>query len=582
MINEQNNTMMTQLFCTSEGVSYSEPNSIRTSKNIHQVYRYTIPSVNNIANIRFDPCSSAKEKVYIDNLQIVEHTWRSTKTYFIPLDYVEPLNAIENFKIEKNRIHFTSGTTDPQLKINLPDTPSTIIYTFHLYIFLLSILIVIVIFYLYSLYKTEKIDEIFKAKLILYTLFLFFTFFKVSYYDIHVNKFYPPDELAHLSYIDHISHHPGFIPKFETMRTLNNKEAGLYLSHPPFYYQLMLLSYDKKFSIMSDTNIQNFRKMNNIIFLLTFMLILYLSFNAQISILGHFTYLSVVTSIPMYAYSGASISNDNLAILGGLIFILGLKQMMQRNYSNLTYFILGLGIFISYFSKLTVAILIFFAFIFYFIYLFKDKKMFHMTKIQIGIILLFLIPIIYYQIHILLTYHSIMPTFNVTYPEQYLKSVFYTPENSRLHYTPLQWLARMEEYVIGGWFGIHSHHSFVKESFYGYLGLLLLHIFALISLFSKCPTGEVKLYCRLGKITLLSLIMVLVIQYIFSYKTHLSSGYMGGLQPRYLLPFMFSFAIMASLFVERFKQYFVFTIIITLICIHALYSDFFYFLQYYQ
>jgi len=72
------------------------------------------------------------------------------------------------------------------------------------------------------------------------------------------------------------------------------------------------------------------------------------------------------------------------------------------------------------------------------------------------------------------------------------------------------------------------------------------------------------------------------VQFIFSYKSHLSAGYLGGLQPRYLLPFMFAFAIMASLFVERFKQFFLFNIFIIVMCIHTLYADFFYFLQYYQ
>ena len=577
---DNNQSIHTQLFYSKDSLSFTEKKSVKPNKIIHNVYYYILPSLSDIQNLRFDP-STSKQHITINKIQIIEHTWLSENRYNIQLNKITHLHDITDLSYRDNSLSFKTVGIDSQLQFYLPSKPDSIQYNFHLNVFLLSFLILLVIVYLYKLYKNETFDEKFLAKMILYSIFLFFAAFKVSYYSSHINKFYPPDELAHLSYIDHVYKHTGFIPDFHTMRTLNNKEAGLYLSHPPLYYQLMLVAYDTSKPIMDDANIQNFRGLNSIIFMLTFILILYFGFSTRISILGHFVYLSIITSIPMYAYSGASITNDNLAILGAVIFILGLKRMLEEQYSNLTYIIIGFGIFISYFSKLTVAILIFLAFVFFLVYLFKNKKIFSIKKIQIMIIITFLLPIAYYQIYILAEYHSIMPTFNVTYPDQYLKSVFYTPEKFRLHYTPIEWLVRMKEYVIGGWFGIHSHHSFVKSSILEYLGLLILHIFALLSLFIPCDE-KLKKYCILGKIMLLSLLSVLLIQYLFSYKTHLHSGYMGGLQPRYLLPFMFAFAIMSSLFVERFKHYFLFSIIIILICIHAIYSDFFYFLQYYH
>ena len=177
-------------------------------------------------------------------------------------------------------------------------------------------------------------------------------------------------------------------------------------------------------------------------------------------------------------------------------------------------------------------------------------------------------------------YHALVPTFNVTHPQEYLHSPFFVPEQYRQHLTLSQWFMRIVHYIQGGWFGIHSHHSFTKNSWIEFSGLLVLHLFAFISLFFKCNTQD-KSYCFIGKFTLFSLLMVLIVQFFFSYKAHLHSGYMGGLQPRYLLPFMFSFAIMASLFIERFKTFFVFNIFVIIVCIHAIYSDFFYFLNYY-
>jgi hypothetical protein len=139
----------------------------------------------------------------------------------------------------------------------------------------------------------------------------------------------------------------------------------------------------------------------------------------------------------------------------------------------------------------------------------------------------------------------------------------------------------MLHYIQGGWFGIHSHHSFGHAQWIGVLGLVILHIMAILAFFMPSKASQ-KTFATIGRMTLFALFGVLVIQYFFSYQSHLNAGYLGGLQPRYLLPFMFSFAIMASLFTERFKAYFFFNIFIIAVCLHALYSDFFYFLQYYQ
>ena len=184
----------------------------------------------------------------------------------------------------------------------------------------------------------------------------------------------------------------------------------------------------------------------------------------------------------------------------------------------------------------------------------------------------------------MLEYHALVPTYNVTHHEAYLHSGFYTPEQYRVHLSAQQWFDRMIHYIQSGWFGIHSHHSFGHPTWHGYIGLLLLHIFAIISFFIPCPKTENSTsHCLLGKFTLIAVFMVLLVQYIFSYKTHLNSGYLGGLQPRYLLPFMFSFAIMAAIFVNRFaSRSFILSVIVIALCIQAIYSDFFYFLLYYK
>ena len=571
-------TLQPQVYFADKENAYTENNSRRAFRVKNNKYHFSLPELKAIKYIRFDPANS-EENITIDSIEIIQHNWFKITIFELPIDSLKPLNQIKNYKKIKESISFSTLQNDSQFDASFKLKHISTSRNIHLSLFLLSILLFTVCFYLYRVYKTEELNNLLTTKLILYSLFFALALFKVDYYKEHIKVGYPPDEVAHLAYIDYVYHHSEAIPKFEEMVIFEKENGGNYLSHPPLYYKIMSTIYSETSSIQK--NISNFRELNMIIFLASFLLLLYMGFSSKITLLGHFVYLSLISSVPMFAYLGGSITNDNLAIFGALVFILGLKRLLENRYTNLTFFIIGIGIFIAYFSKLTAAILIFFALVFFLIYAIKRRDRFTITKMQIGFLILFLLPIVYYQLYILITYHSILPSFNVTNPEQYLKSSFFTPEQDRIHLTPLEWLGRMKEYVLGGWFGIHSHHSLEKNSLFEYIGLLTLHVLAIAALFFKCKKSD-KTYCIIGKIGLLALFAVMVIQYIFSYKTHLNSGYMGGLQPRYLLPFMFSFAIMASIFVERFKHIFLFTIFIILVCIHAIYSDFFYFLNYYS
>lgn len=578
MSTPSNTQLQSQIYFTSEGEPFSEVKSRKSFKVKNNQYYFSLPDLKTIQYARFDPHNKIIDNITIHKTIFIQSEWFKTTLSTIEIKNVKPLNHIKDYKITKDGIQFSSINNDPQLNVGFLITPVSFSKILHLNLFILSILIVLVLSYLYQLAKTKELDSALTTKLILYSLFFAFVLFKVNYYKENIKFTYPPDELAHLSYINHLHTHNDLLPKFETMVMINNKTAGNYLGHPPLYYHIMDFVYDSNYSIVH--NVDNFRALSMMIFIASFILLLYLGFSAKLSLLGHLVYLTFISSVPMYAYIGASISNDTLAIFGGLLFIVALKKLLDKEYTNLTYFILSLGIFVAYFSKLTAAILIFFISIYFFIYIFTSKTNFKISKIQIILLLLTVLPVLSYQLYIYSNYHTLLPGLHITYPEQYLQSGFYVPEEFRQHLSYGEWLERMKNSIIGGWFGIHSHHSFTKDSIFGYLGLLILHIFAMMTLFFTCDKNN-KSYCLLGKLALLSLFSVLLIQFLFSYQTHLKSGYLGGLQPRYVLPFMFSFAIMSSLFVERFKTFFLFQVIVILLCIHTLYSDFFYFLNYY-
>jgi len=577
MSTPQKQRLSPQLYFASAGEAYSEEHSVRPSDVQGNIYRFALPDLEHIALLRFDP-AGGKREITISNITIIEKHWFRTTYYDLPLQALKPAAQIKDFLDKGSSVTFSTVESDPQLNVTLTLQHKSTFFSLQFHLLLTALIIYLLIVFLWKLYQQYDQENFPTAKVILYALFFSLALFKTVYYKDEVRFGYPPDELAHLSYIAHVHNKHDFIPDYKHMTMINNRHRGNYLSHPSFYYELMNLVYDEHTSAKG--NVDNFRTLSLLIFMLSFLLILSIGFRAKLSILGDFVFLSFLSSVPMYAYIGASISNDTLAILGTTLFALGLKRLVEKEYTTMTYVLILLGVLVAYFSKLTAALLIFFALLFFFAHMLFTRQWIVLNKMQVVLIGVILVPIVYYQLNIMMEYHSLVPTFNVTHPQQYLDSPFYVQEAYRQHLSPAAWLERMIHYIEGGWFGIHSHHSFTKESWIGYAGLLILHVFALIALLIPCK-AEQRGYCLLGKFTLMALFAVLVVQYLFSYKAHLNSGYMGGLQPRYLLPFMFSFAIMSSIFVERFKNISLFTIAVILICIQAIYSDFFYFLLYY-
>ncbi len=557
---------------------YTEKDSVKAEPNGANSYYFPLKNYQKIAYLRLDP-NDREGEIVIESLTLIKKGWFHTHYYRLNLEDFKPLHQIEQIEMGASGLRFKATGKDPFLEMPLKLSTSIVVQNTHLDIFVIALIIALVGSYLFYLYQTREPSERLYAKLTLYALFFAFTIFKVVYYKEHIRFGYPPDELAHLSYIDYVHKHHHFIPDYNEMKMINNPNSSNYLSHPPLYYEIMNLVYDTSKSIRE--NVANFRNLSSLIFLLAFVLILYIGLRANLSIVGDLVFLSLFTAIPMHSYIGASISNDNLAMLGVALFALGFLKLLEREFHFRNYLLVAIGGLVAYFSKLTAALLIFFALLYYLFYLLYKREMLPFRKKEWLLFLFILIPIFYYQISIMLQYHAIVPTFNKTHPIEYLHSPFYVEPKYRQHLNIQEWFDRLLGFIEGGWFGIHSHHSFTKESWWGSFGLLVLHIFAIIALFLKCPK-EKSNFCLLGKIVLLALLSTLVVQFFFSYRAHLNSGYMGGLQPRYLLPFMFGFAIMASLFVERLKSNFWGVVLVILLSIHALYSDFFYFLQYYR
>ena len=575
-----------QLYFAEKGEGLSESNSRFAFKQKNNTYYFRIPNIKNLAILRFDPDKNPGKTIVIKKISIVSYSFLYIYHYSVDLTFLKPIDQVKIFKKNNHLLTFLTTGNDSRFYMQFPFKLLDTKLNFHIYFLLTYLIAICIIFYLWKLSNDfTLLGKMWQAKIILYAVFFAFVLFKLSYYHSHIKTGHPPDELAHLAYIDFVAKNKSFIPKFENMFMVHNKKEGNYLSHPPLYYQLLAYFYSPSSNFKE--NIMYLRSISSLIYIFSILLIFYIGLNMKNSILGDFVFLTLVTSIPMHAYIGASLSNDILALLSASLFAIALRNILDQNFKPNTIILLFLGIFLAFFSKLTVFLLVIFA-LFYFIlseFLIKKQKII-ITKKQWFFIgasaIVVLIPIIYYQSFIYLKYHGIRPSFKLTHTKEFYQSHFYVPPEVRQHLTAYQWYLRMKQILKEGWFGIQSHHSLMKYNLKSYLGLFVLHIFALIAFFSPQKKYKKNIYYLLGKYTLLSILSVLFVHYIFTYNNHLKNGYMGGLQARYYLPFAFSFAILGSIFADRFHKCFWWTVLVSIICLHAIYSDFCYFLLYYH
>lgn len=429
--------------------------------------------------------------------------------------------------------------------------------------------------FLHNIYQNTKNTAEQKNKVLKITLYLMFfvlLIFKVTYYKNHVEFYEAPDQYAHLSYIDYLKNNPHVIvPQFEDMQLnhsfLQDNGHMNYLAHPPLYYHLM--SFISNNSSLNEY-INKLKNINISIFLCSTLLLFYIGFSMKVSILAHLGYLSVVTSIPMFTYLGTAISNDNLAILTGLIFAIGVIKLFEDINSERAFFLIVLSFFLAYFTKLTAATMIAIAALIILFYIYKNQLPLKITKFKVITFIVFITPIIYYQGYILVEYSSVMPSLQARSMEEIISSRFYIPLENRIVLEIHEFIERAIRFWYVGWFGILSENSLIKPIWNG-SAIIILHFFALFSLYYTCNNGN-KEYCLIGKIGYIAFILTILLHFVYSYKWHLLTGWGGALQPRYYLPFLFVFGILTALFINKVKT-FGFKIIILLLCFHAIYYD---------
>ncbi|UZW14614.1 hypothetical protein OSC52_01855 [Clostridium pasteurianum] len=401
-------------------------------------------------------------------------------------------------------------------------------------------------------FRREKYKVKYFIILIYLLAFLFFGF-KMLFYSEHVGRF--PDEITHISYISYLEKSHEIIPNFKNMTILQEVKSidsttsaytfgsNLnYLGHPPLYYQIMRLSGSIKIDNNSViVNLVKLRHFNMIFSSLAIILILYIGYTRiNKNPLLHCLYAVIVISVPMLAYDSAGINNDNLALLGLSVFVLGLLRFSEKNRNFSTYLIISLGVFLSFMSKLTTGLVVFISLLLYIVLLIiKEKNLwFLISKKAFFTLPIYILTAMYYIIVYFQT-GTIMPTYKALDPQGYYASDFYVAVENRMHMDFVDYISYFSKNFLRSWTGIASHVSLIKEDSLlsiNNIGLLALLIVPVILIF-KVKKSTKKHSDVLALIAVyLGIVISIVIQCLRAYNEFTNvSGYLGGFQSRYYL-----------------------------------------------
>ncbi|MCD8132293.1 MAG: glycosyltransferase family 39 protein [Clostridiales bacterium] len=399
---------------------------------------------------------------------------------------------------------------------------------------------IFLLFLLAFRYRIFRLSKSGAVKLIYAGVFLY-AIIQILYYGKYVGN--TPDEEAHLSYIVYLLEHRTLIPDFANMPLYEfvNGTAVLQegtvnqLGHPPLYYWILALV--QMMTGAEQLHVNLLRGVSaglGMLGILIFFVIGYRTISRKHPYI-HLLYAAACVSVPFITYGFSGVNNDVLSFLGAAVAFLGMVRFEKRNRDWLSYLLLGSGLCITIFSKLTAGIVLVIAYLIYLIYIcVKDKNIRCVLNKKFLIVLPFLAVIAVYFGTIYLKWGSVQPGLAVLDFEYYRESSFYVDFEYRIWYTLRDYFAHFWLGFLDTWTIVYSHVSVEKTSVWFGLDrivyLLLLVCPVALAFKKKNPA---RVFC-LGIFAGMGIAVLM--QFYSAYKTYyFVAGYGGGYQSRYYL-----------------------------------------------
>ena len=361
------------------------------------------------------------------------------------------------------------------------------------------------------------------------------------------------DQGNHLSYVIHMARYPSLLPDFRSMTLYNwaglRGNATLYevyegtinnMTHPPLYYHLMALLGGIRFLPDGEAvvDVMRLRIMNMGLSVSAIVLSFYLGHTRikSRSPLIHALYAFAIVTLPMLAYLGTSVNNDNLALLALVIFFAGLLRYEEEKLDWKTYTLIGLGFLIGGMTKLTTALMCLLMLGTVLILdIIRTKSLRLILNKAFLIVLPCILIFLAYEIWVRKTYGSWQPSLYNLDPEYFYRTEFYTPPEERLPLSFLQYVRRFAEGMGHTWSSLYSDSGSLNAKMHnGLLGLVywvpvFLTAFAAVRGLIRKTRDPLALPVTVG------FFGAIAYHFYSNWTGYPISGYLGGCQARYYL-----------------------------------------------
>lgn len=397
---------------------------------------------------------------------------------------------------------------------------------------------------------------------LLYILLFIFLCGKMAFYVKYVRGY--PDEVAHISYILYMdANQERIVPKFEDMyvyKVIDNKgvyeidpETPNYLGHAPFYYKFLSMidgAYVQDNQV--HMNLKRVRFVNSF-FVLAGILLLYFQGYKYIkketdSILPHAILAVSAISVPMFAFVGSGLNNDNLVFFGMSLLAYGIFELWNGKREYVSFHAIAIGFAISAATKLNSAgmsgVILAICFIALMI---REKKLSAVfNKYFWSSSFWYIIPVIYYGV-VYARYKSFKPGIGTVHPELFKSTNFYVEPENRVVMTFTEYIKYFIDSMAHSWSSLYGYVVWEnKTSWYELIGAYAIVI---ISLAIVVWLIFEKRHDKWAYISYaVAIIAALGSHFIRQYGDFVRNGYTGGIQGRYYICLIYFMAMAGGLF----------------------------------
>ena len=361
------------------------------------------------------------------------------------------------------------------------------------------------------------------------------------------------DEGSHISYVLNMARFPSLLPDFRVMTFYNDAgmQEGLTLyrvyegtisnmTHPPLYY--LLMAFLGGVRILPDglcaVDVTRLRVLNMALSASAVLLAYYLGYTRikSRSPLTHALYAFAIATLPMLAYLGTSVNNDNLAFLALVIFFAGLLRYEEDRLDWRTYTLIGLGFLVGGMAKLTTALMCLLMLgTILVLDIIRTKSLRLVMNRAFLIVLPCILLFLAYEIWVRRTYGSWQPSLYNLDPEYFYKTEFYTPPEKRLPLTLGMYVRRFAEGMGHTWSSFYGESPTLNGQMHNGVFGIVYWIPVLLTVFAAICGLVRKNRDRLALPVTVGFLGAMAYHFYSNWSGYPISGYLGACQARYYL-----------------------------------------------